>query len=72
MDYKTAKIAADTLVDVATPDESVGCVDSISTRKGVRGAFITVGNPLCESGWYPLSKLELCGDTARMVVARYL
>ena len=72
MDYNVARIARQTLVDVATPDGSVGCIDSISTRKGVQGAYVTVGNPLCESGWFPLTGLELCGNSARKVVAQYL
>ncbi len=77
MDYKTAKIAAETLVDVSVPTAdggAVGCIDSISTRKGVRGARVTIGNPLQygDTGWYPLSVIELSGLSAKIVVAQYL
>lgn len=71
---KVARIARDSCVDVSTPAGSVGCIDKLSTRNGIPGAIISIGNPLCweDSGWHPLSRLELCGDSARSVVARYL
>lgn len=74
MDYRTAKVAKETCVDVATPTGSVGCIESISTRKGVRGATVTMGNPLTwdDNGWYPLTALELCGLSSKIIVARYL
>ncbi len=74
MDYKTAKIAKDTCVDVATPSGAVGCIESISTRSGVRGATIVTGNSLTQddNGWYVLTELELCGKAAKDIVASYL
>jgi hypothetical protein len=74
MDAKTAKIARETCVDVATPEGSVGCIDFLSTRNGVKGAELSYGNPLCweDQKWWPLTDLELCGQTAREVVAKYL
>jgi hypothetical protein len=70
MDRTTAIIARDTLVDVSTPAGSVGVIASLSTRNGVPGATISIGNPLCsdDAGWHPLSRLQLCGDSARRVV----
>lgn len=70
MDRKTAQIARDTLVDVSTPAGSVGCIDKLTTRNGIPGAIITIGNPLCsdDEGWHPLSRLRLCGDNARRIV----
>lgn len=74
MDYKVAKIAKSTCVDVSVPSGAVGCIDSISTRKGVRGATVTIGNPLeyDAAGWYPLTEINLCGESARIVVGKYL
>jgi hypothetical protein len=74
MNYKVAKIAKDTCVDVSVPTGAVGCIESISTRNGVRGATVTMGNPLTyeDSGWYPLDQILLCGLSAKKIVAEYL
>lgn len=69
--YAEAKIARETLVDVGTPEGDLGCVAFISTRDGVRGAYIDVGNPLGESGWFPLEELTL-GGSSRKTVDFYL
>lgn len=71
--YQEAKIAKETLVDVATPVGSVGCIEFISTRNGVQGAQIVMGNPLCwdDNGWYALTALEIIGAEARAVVDRW-
>lgn len=68
---QVARIARETLVDVATPAGDVGVIEYVSTRSGVKGAQIDVANPLGESGWYPLADLDLCASS-RVVVARYL
>lgn len=71
---RQAQIASETLVDVATPGGAVGVIEQLSTRDGIEGATVSIGNPLefDAAGWYPLANIELCGDSARKVVARYL
>ncbi|KAI4218370.1 MAG: hypothetical protein L6R40_008783 [Gallowayella cf. fulva] len=73
MDAKTARIAKETCVDVSTLAGAVGCIEHLSTRGGVKGAKVSMGNPLTfeDSGLYPLTHLELCGESAKKVVARY-
>jgi len=71
MNIREARLARETLVDVATPDGALGCVAFLSTRNGAHGAQVTVGNRLNRDGWYPLAELNLPA-TSREVIARYL
>ena len=66
-----ALIARETLVDIATPDGALGCVAFLSARNGVQGAMIDVGNPLADSGWFPLADLDI-PPSSQVVINRYL